>query len=66
MKFLAATFLEIEERESAKYFANSRKRAEYCFEGTVSEKKSSLRLTEFYGKLGEFCKKLGEFALPHK
>ena len=23
-------------------------------------------LTEFYGKLGEFCEKLGEFALMHK
>ena len=23
-------------------------------------------LTEFYGKLGEFCEKLGEFALAHK
>ena len=23
-------------------------------------------LTEFYGKLGEFCKKLGEFAFTHK
>ena len=40
----------------------SRKRAEYCFESTVSEE----RLTEFCGKLGEFCKKLGEFALTHK
>ena len=23
-------------------------------------------VTEFYGKLGEFCEKLGEFALAHK
>ena len=23
-------------------------------------------LTEFWGKLGEFCEKLGEFALSHK
>ena len=23
-------------------------------------------LTEFYGKLGEFCEKLGEFAFTHK
>ena len=26
----------------------------------------SLSLTEFWGKLGEFCEKLGEFALSHK
>ena len=23
-------------------------------------------LTEFYGKLGEFCEKVGEFTLAHK
>ena len=36
---------------------------EYCF-----GEESSLSLTEFYGKLGEFCEfqKLGEFALAHK
>ena len=28
--------------------------------------KDSLNLTEFYGKLVEFCEKLGEFALAHK
>ena len=27
---------------------------------------NSLNLTEFWGKLGEFCEKLGEFALAHK
>ena len=27
---------------------------------------NSLSLTEFWGKLGEFCEKLGEFALSHK
>ena len=32
-----------------------------CFGGG-----NSLSLTEFYGKLGEFCEKLGEFALAHK
>ena len=40
--------------------------SEYCFESTVSGKKNSLSLTEFQGKLGEFCEKLGEFALAHK
>ena len=34
---------------------------EYCFGG-----ENSLSLTEFWGKLGEFCEKLGEFALAHK
>ena len=34
---------------------------EYSF-----EEENSLSLTEFYGKLGEFCEKLGEFALGHK
>ena len=33
----------------------------YCF-----REKSSLSLTEFWGKLGEFCEKLGEFALAHQ
>ena len=32
------------------------KRAEYCFESTVSEER----------ELTEFCGKLGEFALAHK
>ena len=41
-----------------------RKRAEYCFESTVSE--NSLSLTEFWGKLGEFCEELGEFAFAQK
>ena len=44
----------------------SRKRAEYCFESTVSEIRTQLSLTEFHGKLGEFCEKLGEFALAHE
>ena len=39
-----------------------RKRAEHCFESSVSEAK----ITEFCGNLGEFCEKLGEFALVHK
>ena len=44
-----------------------RKRAEYCFESTVSDKRiNSLSLTEFWGNLGEFCEELGEFALAHK
>ena len=43
----------------------SRKRAECCFESTVSEK-NSMSLTEFWGKLGEFCEKFGEFVLAHK
>ena len=34
---------------------------EYCF-----GEENSLSLTEFWGKLGEFCEKLGEFALAHK
>ena len=34
---------------------------EYCF-----GEENSLSLTEFYGKLGEFCEELGEFALAHK
>ena len=34
---------------------------EYCF-----REENSLSLTEFWGKLGEFCEKLGEFALAHK
>ena len=34
---------------------------EYCFRG-----ENSLSLTEFWGKLGEFCEKLGEFVLAHK
>ena len=34
---------------------------EYCF-----GEENSLSLTQFYGKLGEFCEKLGEFALAHK
>ena len=34
---------------------------EYCF-----GEENSLSLTEFYGKLGEFCEKLGELALAHK
>ena len=34
---------------------------EYCF-----GKENSLSLTEFWGKLGEFCETLGEFALAHK
>ena len=35
---------------------------EYCF-----GEENSLSLTEFWGKLGEFCeKKLGEFVLAHK
>ena len=42
------------------------KRAEYCFESTVSEEENSLSLTEFCGKLGEFCDKLGEFVFTHK
>ena len=44
----------------------SRKRAECCFESTVSAEENSLSLTEFWGKLGEFCEKLGEFAFAHK
>ena len=28
--------------------------------------KNSLSLTEFWGKLGEFCEKLGEFTLSHE
>ena len=27
---------------------------------------NSVSLTEFWGKLGEFCEELGEFALTHK
>ena len=34
---------------------------EYCF-----GEENSLSLTEFGGKLGEFCEKLGEFDLAHK
>ena len=34
---------------------------EYCF-----GEENSLSLTEFWGKLGEFCEKLGEFAFAHK
>ena len=34
---------------------------EYCFGG-----ENSLSLTEFWGKLGEFCEELGEFVLAHK
>ena len=34
---------------------------EYCF-----GEENSLSLTEFWGKLGEFCEKLGEFALQCK
>ena len=34
---------------------------EYCY-----GEENSLSLTEFYGKLGEFCDKLGEFVLAHK
>ena len=34
---------------------------EYCF-----GEENSLSLTEFWGKLGEFCENLGEFALAHK
>ena len=34
---------------------------EYCF-----GEENSLSLTEFWGKLGEFCEKLGELALAHK
>ena len=44
---------------------NFRRRAEYCFESTVSEEENSLSLAEFWGKLGEFWEKLGEFALAH-
>ena len=47
----------------------SRKRAEYCFESTVSEGRERERereLTEFCGTLGEFCKKIGESALARK
>ena len=33
---------------------------EYCF-----GEENSLSLTEFWGKLGEFCEKLGEFNLAH-
>ena len=33
---------------------------EYCFRD-----EKSLSLTEFWGKLGEFCEKLGELALAH-
>ena len=29
-------------------------------------RKNSLSLTEFWGKLGEFCEKLGEIALADK
>ena len=39
----------------------NQKRAEYCF-----GEENSLSLTEFWGKLGEFCDKLGEFAFTHK
>ena len=34
---------------------------QYC----VGEE-NSVSLTEFYGKLGEFCEKLGEFVLAHR
>ena len=34
---------------------------EYCF-----GEENSLSLTEFWGKLREFCEKLGEFAFAHK
>ena len=34
---------------------------EYCF-----REDNSLSLTEFWGRLGEFCKELGEFAFSHK
>ena len=34
---------------------------EYCL-----GEENSLSLTEFWGKLGEFCEKLGEFAFTHK
>ena len=34
---------------------------EYCF-----GEENSLSLTEFWGKLGEFCEELGEFAFTHK
>ena len=40
----------------------SRKRAEYCFESTVSERE----LTELRGRLGEFCEKLGELTFAHR
>ena len=41
----------------------NRKPAEYCFEGPVSEERE---LTEFLGKLGEFCEKLRELVFAHK
>ena len=36
------------------------------FERHCFEEENSLSLTEFYGKLGEFCETLNEFALAHK
>ena len=44
----------------------NRKRGGILFREHCFGEENSLSLTEFYGKLGEFCEKLGEFALAHK